>query len=318
MESPASDSLRIKEKAIELGFLDCGIALASYLEEDAARLRIWLENGYHGEMAYMENHFGKRTDPRRLVDGARSVIIVLQNYHTDEQQADPGAPRISRYAYGKDYHKFIRKKLDRFRDWIQTEIGLSPSRAFVDSAPVIEKALGREAGLGWIGRHSLLLNRRHGSWFFLGVIVTNLHLEPDSPAKDFCGDCTRCIDACPTGAILEGRTVDARKCISYLTIELRSDTIPEEFRGRMENRLFGCDICQEVCPWNNNARPHDEEWLKPRPGLLELTREDWFNMDAREFDRIFEGSAVKRAGYAVLRRNLSFLRKTRYTSNGIK
>jgi epoxyqueuosine reductase len=307
MESPAKDSLRIKEKALELGFLDCGIARANYLSEDSARLRLWLENGYHGEMQYMENHFEKRSDPRRLLDGARSVIVVLQNYHTPEKQLDPTAPRISKYAYGKDYHKIVRKKLRKLQHWMRAEVGPCSGRVFVDSAPVMERAWAFRAGLGWIGKHSLLLNRKYGSWFFLGVIISNLHLEPDRPANEYCGDCTRCIDACPTGAILEGRTVDARKCISYLTIELKGKNIPQEFHGRMENRAFGCDICQDVCPWNNNAHPHDESWLNPRPGLLELSREDWWNFNEKRFERIFEGSAVKRIKFQGLRRNLDFL-----------
>ncbi len=307
MNDPASNSLRIKEKALELGFLDCGIAPADFLEEDAARLRNWLDNGFHGEMGYMENHFDKRTDPRRLVDGARSVIVVLQNYHTQEKQSDPEAPVISRYAYGKDYHKIIRKKLKKLLSWMQEEFAPVSGRVFVDSSPVMERAWGRVAGLGWIGRHSLLLNRKYGSWFFLGEIICDLELEPDRPMKDYCGECTRCIDACPTQAILPGRTLDASRCISYLTIEYKKPALPEEFRGKMQNRAFGCDICQDVCPWNNNAQPHQEDWLRPLPGLLEMSPKEWMALDEQKFNGIFEGSALKRAGFTGLQRNLQFL-----------
>ncbi len=261
MDKTTPNSQLIKQKALELDFLDCGIARAETLTEDAPRLKSWLENGFHGEMDYMENHFDKRVDPRKLVEGARSLIVVLQNYHTVQSQADPEAPLISKYAFGKDYHKIVRKKLNKLLNWMQDEFGPISGRAFVDSAPVMERAWGRLAGLGWIGKHSLLLNRKYGSWFFIGVIVSDLELEPDQPMKDYCGECTRCIDACPTQAILPGRTVDASRCISYLTIELKNKPIPEEFKSQMNNRVFGCDICQDVCPWNKNSHPHSEEWL---------------------------------------------------------
>ena len=307
MDNPALNSQRIKRKALELGFLDCGITRAEFLEKDAGRLKDWLGKGYHGEMGYMANHIEKRRDPRKLVEGARSVIVVLRNYHTTEKQLDPAAPKISKYAYGKDYHRLIRKKLKLLLNWMQEEMAPVSGRVFVDSAPVMEKALGARGGLGWIGRNSLLLNRKYGSWFFLGVIICDLELEPDSPVKEHCGDCMRCIDACPTKAILPGRTIDATRCISYLTIEWKGDSIPAEFKNRMDNRAFGCDICQDVCPWNGNARPHDEDWLKPRPGLLEMTREEWMDLDEQKFNAIFEGSAVKRTAYTGIRRNLGFL-----------
>ena len=235
------------------------------------------------------------------------MVVVLQNYHTDRKQADPSAPVLSKYAYGRDYHKIVRKKLRRMLAWMQEEIGPAPGRVFVDSAPVMERAWGARAGLGWIGRHSLLLNRKYGSWFFLGIILSGLELEPDRLVNEYCGDCTRCVDACPTGAILPGRTVDSRKCISYLTIELKNQPIPEEFRDKMQNRVFGCDICQDVCPWNHNAHPHGEVGLNPRPGLLEMTREEWLALDEKKFNLLFEGSALKRAGFKGLRRNLDFL-----------
>jgi epoxyqueuosine reductase len=308
MDKSPENTARIKEKALELGFLDCGIAKADYLEDDSERLRSWLEHGRHGDMQYMENHFDKRVDPGKLVEGARSVIILLQNYHTKEKQVDPGAPVISRYAYGKDYHKIVRKKLNALLKWMQQEMGPVSGRAFVDSAPVMERAWGRISGLGWIGKHSLLLNRKYGSWFFLGVIICDLDLEPGKPMNDYCGDCTRCVDECPTGAILPGRTVDTSRCISYLTIEYKQEQLPDEFRNRMKNRVFGCDICQDVCPWNNNAHPHDEPGLKPMPGLLDMSRDAWMNMDEKAFNRVFKGSPVKRTKYAGLRRNLDFLK----------
>lgn len=290
-----------------MDFLDCGIARAEFLKEDAARLRSWLNKGFHGEMGYMGDHFDKRTDPRKLVEGARSLIVVLENYHTGEKQSDPLAPKISKYAYGKDYHKILRKKLNQLLRWIKDEISPVSARVFVDSAPVMERAVAARAGLGWIGKHSLLLNRKYGSWFFLGVIISDLELETDNPVKEYCGDCTRCIDACPTKAILPGRTINATRCISYLTIELESKKIPDEFRDRMKNWAFGCDICQDVCPWNNNAHPHNEAWLKPHPGLLEMSRDEWMNLDEQKFNEFFEGSAVKRARFTGLRRNLDFL-----------
>jgi epoxyqueuosine reductase len=307
MDKPALYSQQIKQKALELDFLDCGIARADYLEKDADRLKTWLDNGYHGKMGYMENHFEKRTDPRKLVEGARSLIIVLQNYHTNQSQSDANAPIISKYAYGRDYHKIVRKKLNTLLAWMQNEYGPVSGRAFVDSAPIMERAWGRLAGLGWIGKHSLLLNRKYGSWFFIGVIICDLDLEADKPMKDYCGDCTRCIDSCPTQAILPGRSIDASRCISYLTIEYKKDEIPDEFRGKMNMRVFGCDICQDVCPWNNNAHPHQEDWLRARPGLLEMSRDDWAGLDEQKFTSIFKGSPAKRSKFKGLRRNIDFI-----------
>ena len=311
MENLSGNSRKIKDKARELGFLQAGIARADHLKEDAPRLGEWLDKGCHGSMRYMENYFGKRVDPRELVEGARSIVVVLQNYFTGEKQQDAEAPLISRYVYGKDYHRIMRKKLQSLFAFMEAEMGAQTGRVFVDSAPVLEKAWGRLAGLGWIGKHSLLLNRKHGSWFFIGVIITDLELKPDSPMKDYCGDCTRCIDACPTNAILPGKTLDASRCISYLTIENRDDRLPEKFRTQMQNRVFGCDICQDVCPWNGNARPHSEPWLDPLPGLMEMTRQEWMGLDQERFDRLFEESAVKRTKFTGLRRNIDFLQGKR-------
>ena len=307
MENLSENSRKIKEKAHELGFLQAGIARAGLLRKDATRLRDWLDSGYHGTMGYMEDHFEKRVDPRKLVEGARTVVVVLQNYFTRERQLDEQAPVISKYAYGKDYHRIMKKKLRSLSDFMEGQIGAHSGRVFVDSAPVLERTWGRLAGLGWIGKHSLLLSRKFGSWFFIGVIITDLELVPDRPTNDYCGDCSRCIDACPTSAILPGKTVDASRCISFLTIENREARIPEEFRAKMQNRVFGCDICQDVCPWNNNAHPHSEPWLDPRPGLLDLTRQEWMDLDQEKFDRLFEGSTVKRVKFIGLNRNIDFL-----------
>ena len=307
LDTPATRTRQIKEKARTLGFLDCGIVRAGELTEDARRLRTWLDMDFHGEMQYLQNHFEKRIDPRRLVEGACSVIVVLQNYFSPDTPHDPEAPLVSRYAFGKDYHRLVRKKLKTLLSFMDNQMGSSGGRYFVDSAPVLERAWGREAGLGWIGKNSLLLNRRNGSYFFIGVIISALELEYDTPTKDYCGDCTRCIDACPTQAILPGKVVDSKRCISYLTIEYKKDTLPEEFRGKMKNHVFGCDICQEVCPWNKNARPHDESWLKPRPGLLEMGKLDWQELSEEKYMQLFEGSAVKRAKFRGLKRNLDFL-----------
>ncbi len=307
MENLPENSRKIKDKALELGFLQAGIARADHLPQDAQRLNEWLGNAYHGSMAYMENHFEKRVDPRKLVEGARSVVVVLQNYHTREKQLDEQAPCISKYAYGKDYHLIMKKKMQALYAFMNEHVGTHSGRVFVDSAPVLERAWGRLAGLGWIGKHSLLLNRKYGSWFFIGVIISDLELEPDRPTNDYCGNCTRCIDACPTNAILPGKTIDASRCISYLTIENRDDSLPEKFRELMQNRVFGCDICQDICPWNNNAHPHSESWLDPRPGLLEMTNQDWVDLDEGKFNRLFEGSAVKRTKFTGLRRNINFI-----------
>jgi epoxyqueuosine reductase len=258
-------------------------------------------------MHYMQNHFEKRVDPRLLVKGARSVIVVLQNYYTPDGQSDPHAPKISRYAFGKDYHRIMKRKLSSLLAFLGSESGPVSGRYFVDSAPVLERALARKAGLGWTGKNSLLLNRKHGSFFFIGVLITDLELAYDIPVKDHCGDCTKCIEACPTGAIVSDRIVDSKRCISYLTIEHKGASLPEEFRGRMENYVFGCDICQDVCPWNNNAHPHGEAGLKPGPGLLDMTRQEWCELNEDRFEKIFTGSAVKRAKYSGLRRNIDFV-----------
>ena len=302
-EAPA---VRIKAKAHELGFLACGIARATHLEGEAPRLEQWLRKGSHGDMGYMERHFDLRLDPRRLVPGARSVISLAYNYHSTPSQQDATAPKLSTYAYGRDYHKVLKKRLKPLVAFIREQFGDVDMRAFVDSAPVLEKAWAQRAGIGWVGKHTNVIRKEAGSWFFLCELITDLDLAPDAPATDHCGTCRRCIDACPTEAITP-YGVDGRRCISYLTIELK-EAIPQEFAGRMAGWAFGCDICQEVCPWNRFSAPHDEPEFEPSPELMTLSADEWHGMTEVVFDRLFEGSAVKRTKYTGLKRNLQFLR----------
>jgi epoxyqueuosine reductase len=298
----------IRNVAKELGFTYVGFAVAEHMDEEARRLEAWLNAGHHGQMTYMENHFDMRTDPRQLVPGAKSVISLLFNYHTDKTQHDPDAPKISRYAYGKDYHKVIRKRLKQLLQQLRERFGDISGRGFVDSAPVLERDWARRAGNGWIGKNTMLIHPKAGSYFFLAELITDLELEPDAPMKDYCGTCTRCIEACPTDAISpDGYILDGSKCISYLTIELK-DAIPEEFTGKMESWMFGCDICQDVCPWNRFAMEHDEPLFEPKAELLEKSRREWMEITEDIFDKLFEGSAVRRTKYKGLRRNLDFLK----------
>ena len=298
----------IKEAARELGFLDCGVVPAGYLSGDSERLHRWLDAGYQGTMTFMERHFDKRCDPRLLVENARSIIVVFQNYYTARVQSDPDAPVLSKYAYGPDYHRFMKRKLGQLLVRVQKISGSASGRVFVDSAPLLERALGRLAGLGWIGKNSMLLSRNHGSFFFIGSVVTDVVLKYDKPVNEYCGNCTKCIDACPTKAIVAPGIVDATKCISYQTIENRGGVIPPEMKPRFMNRVFGCDICQDVCPWNKNATEHDEPGLRANDELLMLSKKDWYSMNEETYNRIFSGSAVKRATFAGLRRNLDFLK----------
>ena len=300
-------SKMIKKKASEMGFLFCGISKADFLENEAPRLEKWLNEHRHGKMDYMENHFDKRLDPRLLVEGARSVISLALNYYTDLKQTDLSAPKLSIYAYGKDYHQVIKEKLHVLLDFIREEIGEVDGRAFVDSAPVMDKVWAEKSGLGWRGKHTNLINKKAGSYFFLAELIVDLDLEADQATPDHCGQCTRCIDACPTSAITEAYMLDASKCISYLTIELK-DEIPTEFSGMMENNMFGCDICQQVCPWNKFSTPHNEPSFTAREGLLEMNKNDWDEITQEVFSKIFTHSAVKRTKYAGLKRNLDFLK----------
>lgn len=298
----------IKTEAKRLGFMFCGIAKADFLAEEAPKLEQWLKEGRHGKMSYMENHFDKRLDPRLLVDGAKSVISVALNYYSPEQQTDAEAPKISKYAYGTDYHFVIKDKLKALQQFITENIGEVAGRAFVDSAPVLDKTWAKKAGIGWIGKNSNLLNKQTGSFFFLAELIIDLELAYDHPFQtDHCGTCTKCIDACPTEAIIKPYVVDGSKCISYLTIELK-EQIPNEFKGKMDNWMFGCDICQDVCPWNRFSTPHQEEQFIPHPDLLHLNKRDWEEITDDVFSKLFKKSAVKRTKLAGLQRNINFLK----------
>jgi epoxyqueuosine reductase len=299
----------IKAEAKKLGFMFCGIAKADFLEEEAPRLEAWLKQGMQGEMQYMENHFDKRLDPRLLVDGARSVISLGLNYYTEQQQADPFAPKISKYAYGIDYHLVIKDKLKQLLLIINEKIGEVNGRAFVDSAPVLDKVWAKKAGLGWVGKNTNLINTKTGSFFFLAELIIDIDLEYDIPATaDHCGTCTRCIDACPTEAIVAPYIVNGSRCISYLTIELKNE-IPQEFNGQMDNWMFGCDVCQDVCPWNRFSVLHQETAFKPSDDLLEMSKNDWEDITEDVFQKVFKNSPVKRTKFAGLKRNIEFLRK---------
>lgn len=297
----------IKAEAQRLGFLFCGISPAVFLEEEAPLLEKWLKNSYQGEMAYMENHFDKRLDPRLLVEGAKSVISLGLNYYTEDQQSDPNAPKLSIYAYGEDYHSVLKAKLKTLLNHMQQEIGAIHGRAFVDSAPVLDKAWAKKAGLGWLGKHSNLINKQNGSYFFLAELIVDAELAYDlAPQADHCGTCTRCIDACPTEAIVAPYVVNGSKCISYLTIELKNE-IPAEFAGKLDNWAFGCDVCQQVCPWNRFASTHQEPAFKAKPELLAMSQKEWEEITEDVFEKIFSKSAVKRTKLAGLKRNISFL-----------
>ena len=293
--------------AKELGFLDVGFSRATQLDQEAKSLEDWLNKGRHGKMSYMERNFDLRTDPTILVPGAKSVISLSFNYYTDQPQLDPEAPRISKYARGEDYHFIVKDKLYELFKMMKKQIGVLEGRVFVDSAPVLEKAWAARSGLGWIGKHTNLISKRTGSFFFLAEIISDLEIEEDGPTSDHCGTCTKCIDACPTDA-LSPYNIDATKCISYLTIELR-DAIPTEFKGKMENWTFGCDICQDVCPWNRFSKNHKEENLGPSKELLDLSSGDWHEMTEETFRRVFKKSAVKRTKYSGLMRNLEFIKE---------
>jgi epoxyqueuosine reductase len=297
---------QIEVWAKELGFLDIAVAKAGFLEEEAPRLESWLNHHYNGEMAYMANWFDKRLDPRLLVEDAKTVVVLSFNYYTDAQQA-PDAPKISKYAYGDDYHIVIRKKLKELIARMEERYGRINGRGFVDSAPVMERAWAQKAGLGWNGKHTLLINKQKGSFFFLAVLITDLEIEVDEPMHtDHCGTCTRCIDACPTDAIVQPWLLDASKCISYLTIELK-ESIPDDFKGSMHDWMFGCDICQDVCPWNRFSKPHNEPSFQAKPQLLQMSRADWQEITDEVFKELFSKSAVKRTGLKGLKRNIEFL-----------
>ncbi len=296
----------LKEKASELGFFYCGISKADFLQEEAPRLEQWLREGRNGKMAYMENHFDKRLDPRLLVDNARSVVSLLLNYYNPEKQA-PGAPKLSQYAYGRDYHDVIRDKLKELLEALRKEAGDVGGRVFVDSAPVMDKAWAKKSGLGWVGKNTNLIHPKHGSFFFIAELILDIELEPDGPIKDYCGTCTRCLDACPTDALYAPYRIDASRCISYLTIELKDELIPQAFGKQMENWMFGCDICQDVCPWNRFSQRHQVPEFEPHEKLLNMTKSDWEDLTEDVFRELFRHSAVKRTKYKGLKRNIRFL-----------
>ncbi|MDZ4751965.1 MAG: tRNA epoxyqueuosine(34) reductase QueG [Flavobacteriales bacterium] len=300
----ASDE--IKAMSLKHGFSYCGIARAEFLEEEAVQLDRWLKKGMHGEMSYMERHFDKRLDPRLLVPGAKSVISLLFNYYSGEGQSENNVPRISKYAFGEDYHFVVKDKLHLFLADIKFRFGDIAGRVFVDSAPVMDKAWARRGGLGWIGKNSNILRKGEGSFFFIAELILDLDLEFDGPATDHCGTCTACIDACPTEAIVEPYVVDGSKCISYFTIELKN-AIPESQKGKFENWAFGCDICQDVCPWNRFSRKHTEPRFEPKEGLMSLTKNQWVEMTEELFDEWFVDSPLQRAGYEGLKRNVKFV-----------
>ncbi|UJH68357.1 tRNA epoxyqueuosine(34) reductase QueG [Allomuricauda sp. SCSIO 65647] len=296
----------IKTEAKRLGFLSCGISKAGFLEEEAPRLEKWLKNGMHGEMRYMENHFDKRLDPTKLVPGAKSVISLLLNYYPKETQPQ-NTLKVSKYAYGTDYHFVIKDKLKSLLNFIQEEIGAVHGRAFVDSAPVLDKVWAAKSGLGWMGKHTNLLTKEVGSFYFIAELIVDLELKYDTPVTDHCGTCTACIDACPTEAIVEPYVVDGSKCISYFTIELKNE-IPTAFKGQFDDWMFGCDICQDVCPWNRFSKSHSEPLFDPHPELLSMTKKDWQEITEDVFKKIFKKSAVKRTKFSGLKRNIDFIK----------
>lgn len=295
----------IKDEAKRLGFLSCGISKVGFLEEEAPRLENWLHNNMHGEMTYMENHFDKRLNPSLLVEGAKSVISLLLNYYPQETQKKD-TYKVSKYAYGQDYHHVIKSKLKLLQEFISEEIGEVSGRAFVDSAPVLDKAWAAKSGLGWIGKHSNLLTQQVGSFYFIAELIVDLELEYDTPVTDHCGTCTACIDACPTEAIVAPYVVDGSKCISYFTIELKNE-IPASVKGKFDDWIFGCDVCQDVCPWNKFSQAHKEPLFNPHPELLSMTKEDWEEITDDVFKKVFKGSAVKRTKFSGLKRNIRFL-----------
>ena len=308
MNSAASkNTVFIKTQAANLGFSFCGVAKAGYLEKEAPRLEEWLKNDMHGQMGYMANHFDKRLDPTKLVPGAKSVVTLLYNYFPKEDLTENGSYKLAKYAYGTDYHFVIKDKLKSLLKSINTEIGEVGGRAFVDSAPVLERVWAQKSGIGWIGKNSLLLNKGSGSFFFIAELILDLELVPDAPVTDHCGTCTACIDACPTDAIPAPYVVDGSKCISYFTIELKEE-LPVDMKGKFENWMFGCDICQDVCPWNRFSKPHQEPLFEPHEDLKRMSKQDWEEITTDVFNKVFKKSAVKRTKLAGLQRNISFIK----------
>ena len=306
MNSITKHTQLIKSEAKRLGFLSCGISKAHFLEEEAPRLETWLKNNRHGEMQYMENHFDKRLDPTKLVEDSKSVISLLLNYFPSEFQ-NKNSYKISKYAYGTDYHYVIKDKLKQLLYFIQLKIGEVNGRCFVDSAPVLDKAWAAKSGLGWIGKHSNLITKQTGSFYFIAELIIDLDLDYDTPVTDHCGTCTACIDACPTQAIVEPYVVDGSKCISYFTIELKNE-IPTNYKNQFKDWIFGCDVCQDVCPWNRFSKSHSEPLFNPQPELLSMTKKDWEEITQDVFNKLFKNSPVKRTKFKGLQRNIQFLK----------
>ncbi|MEI6946549.1 tRNA epoxyqueuosine(34) reductase QueG [Paraflavisolibacter sp. H34] len=308
MSTATQHTRLVKDLSRRLGFDYCGIARAQRLDDDARRLEAWLNQGRHGNMHYMANHFDLRVDPSQLVPGARSVITLLKNYYPGEGGPE-GDFKISRYAWGQDYHNVIRSQLKQLLAELEETTGPINGRGFVDSAPVLERSWAQRSGLGWIGRNGNLITKGSGSFFFIATLITDLELEYDDPfAKDFCGSCRRCIDACPTGAILPGKVVDGSRCISYFTIELKDEVIPSEMKGQFQNWMFGCDVCQEVCPWNRFSQPHHEPGFTPLPEILNFTTRDWEALSEEAFKKIFKHSPLSRSKLKGIQRNIRFLK----------
>ena len=306
IHSKTRNTQLIKAEARRLGFLSCGISKAEFLEEEAPRLEKWLNKNMQGEMSYMENYFDKRLDPTKLVPDSKSVVSLILNYFPSETQ-NSESYKLSKYAYGTDYHFVIKDKLKQLLAFISEEIGDVHGRAFVDSAPVLDKAWAAKSGLGWIGKHSNLLTKQLGSFYFIAELILDLELEYDTPVTDHCGACTACIDACPTQAIVEPYVVDGSKCISYFTIELK-EAIPTQFKGQFDDWMFGCDVCQDVCPWNRFSKAHNEPLFDPNPQLLSMTKKDWEEITEEVFQNLFKNSPVKRTKFTGLQRNINFLK----------
>lgn len=298
---------KIKTEALRLGFSHCGISKAGFLDNEAPKLEQWLKNGMHGTMSYMENYFDKRLDPTKLVENSKSVISLLLNYFPSQKQTYNDAPKISKYAFGEDYHTVIKTRLHELLFFIRENFGDINGRAFVDSAPVLDRAWAKKSGLGWVGKNSNLINPKVGSFFFIAELITDLELLYDAPIQEYCGTCTRCIDACPTEAIINPKIVDGSKCISYFTIELK-ESIPSAMKGKLDDWVFGCDICQDVCPWNRFAKPHEEKLFDPKNELIDKNKMEWMEITEDVFLKLFKNSAVKRTGYKGLKRNLEFIK----------
>jgi epoxyqueuosine reductase len=298
----------LKKEAYRLGFDFVGISKAGFLEEEAPRLENWLNQNMQGKMHYMQNHFDKRLDPRLLVEGTQSVVSLLYNYYYPTKPENPDEPKVSMYAYGKDYHQVVKRKLKHLLGFMQENHGPVSGRAFVDSAPVLEKAWAKKSGLGWIGKNGNLINKAKGSYFFIAELMLDIPLEYDEPVSSYCGTCTRCIDACPTQAIVQPFVVDGSKCISYFTIELKDEQLPDEMAGKFDNWIFGCDVCQQVCPWNRFAQPHHEPEFLPNETLLKMKTNDWEKMTEEVFNRQFKDSPIKRTKFKGLKRNLKFVK----------